>query len=200
GNLLDCAHSLEELRQNSSFKRTDEINGSQYHEGNASWLKEKAKVSKERDVGKLSNPKPTLFEAVKDEPEPDASTLWRTPKAFGMDADDRTLSYETVVDCLDLVGIHGCVFYHQVKTNIKDPDDKEWMTKDSCCICQDKQLDITKGCPLACTDKKKYYCDQCVSKIQEQWGDDQGRILCPFCQQLTYFVSTKWIFVNDETK
>ncbi|KAL0057432.1 hypothetical protein AAF712_015930, partial [Marasmius tenuissimus] len=158
------------------------------------------KISKERGAGKPSNPEPTLFEDVKDEPEPEASTLWKPPKNFDMDADDRTLSYETVVDCLDAVGIDGRVFYRRVKTDIKDPDDKEWMRKDPCSICQDEQFNITKGCLLACPDKKKYYCDVCVSRSREQCADDQGRVRCPFCRQPTYFVSTKWIFVNDEAK
>ncbi|KAJ8094067.1 hypothetical protein PM082_009958 [Marasmius tenuissimus] len=93
---------------------------------------------------------------------------------------------------------------------------QEWMSKDCCSvplhyhqtfvslkviqICQDEHFDITKGCLLACPDKKKYYCDACVSKSREQWGDDQGRVRCPFCRQPTYFVCAKWIFVNDEAK
>ncbi|KAK1218275.1 hypothetical protein PQX77_019040 [Marasmius sp. AFHP31] len=195
-SLIDCAYALNEFLENSSFKFV-ENDGSEYFEGKAQWLKEKAKAAKDRDAGKPPNPEPTLFGAGID---PEASTLWKTPKDFGMDADDRTLSYETVVDCLEAVGVDGRALYHRVKTDMKDPDDKGWMSNDCCSICQDKQFDINEGCLLACTDKKKYYCDVCVSKCRAQWADDQGRVQCPFCRQQTFFISTTWIFVNDKAK
>ncbi|KAK1234561.1 hypothetical protein PQX77_002232 [Marasmius sp. AFHP31] len=93
-SLIDCAYALNEFLENSSFKFI-ENDGSEYFEGKANWLKEKAKAAKDRDAGKPPNPEPTLLGAGID---PEASTLWKTPKDFGMDADDRTLSYEVGSD------------------------------------------------------------------------------------------------------
>ncbi|KAJ8094066.1 hypothetical protein PM082_009957 [Marasmius tenuissimus] len=39
-SLVDCAHALEEFRDNSSLKRV-ETNGTRYYEGHSKWLKEK---------------------------------------------------------------------------------------------------------------------------------------------------------------
>ncbi|KAL0068966.1 hypothetical protein AAF712_003959 [Marasmius tenuissimus] len=179
-----------------SFKHP-EPNGSHYYEGHAKWLKEKANAAKVRDTGKPPNPEPTLFRAEMDVLEPDASSLWKPPKDFGMDDEDRTSSYETVVDCLEAVGVDGRALYHRVKVDIKDPDDKGWMGEECCSICHDEQFDTTKGCLLACTDKKKYYCDNCAAQARKHWADNQGRVPCPFCRQPSYFVSTRWIFVDD---
>ncbi|KAL0566855.1 hypothetical protein V5O48_015145 [Marasmius crinis-equi] len=117
-----------------------------------------------------------------------------------MNPEDRTQSFNTVLECLEKVGVDGRNLYRRAKTDMKDPNDLGWMSKDVCPVCIESQFDVSKGCLLACPDKKKYYCENCVSSLRQTDADDLGRIPCPFCRKRAYFVCTQWIFVNDEDK
>ncbi|KAG7092101.1 hypothetical protein E1B28_008477 [Marasmius oreades] len=128
---------------------------------------------------------------------PSASNLWNPPSNFAIDADDRDKTYKTVKYCLSLVGVDGGAFYQRAKADLKDSD-SDWIYEDGCLICTD-DLDVARACLLACTDKKKLYCQDCVKVLQEK-ADQVGRVSCPFCRRQVYFINTQWVIANNEEK
>ncbi|KAK1234775.1 hypothetical protein PQX77_002016, partial [Marasmius sp. AFHP31] len=93
--------------------------------------------------------------------------------------------------------VEGLEFYRRVKKDINDPNDANWISNDPCPVCLTKGFDIAKACLLTCTDKKKLYCEECVLEWRQRRCDAMGRVPCPICKREAYFVSTKWVFVNN---
>ncbi|KAL0563205.1 hypothetical protein V5O48_018870, partial [Marasmius crinis-equi] len=102
--------------------------------------------------------------------------------------------------CLRDVGINGSEFYKRVKADVKDPNDQDWISTDGCPICLEDHFDIGSGCLLTCTDKKKIYCKMCVTGLLETRSNELDQVECPLCRKSAYFISTKWVFPNDEEK
>ncbi|KAL0573743.1 hypothetical protein V5O48_008204 [Marasmius crinis-equi] len=208
-NLLTCERSIEEFQQNSILQEIED-DGTKVYIGEGKWLKKKREEAKIQDAH-AKNPAPTEFKL-------EAATLWNAPANFGLDPDNRTLSYQTALECLACVGINGSDLYKRVKADVKDPNDQDWISRDGCPICQEKHYDLGNGCLLACTDKKKIYCKQCVTGLLESQTNEHGQVQCsfkvvvvedrdlnnlfagPLCRKHTYLISTKWVFVNDEEK
>ncbi|KAL0564170.1 hypothetical protein V5O48_017883 [Marasmius crinis-equi] len=183
--LIDCAVAVHDFSENSALKEVED-DGREVYEGNPAWLREKAKAAKTRDAQQPANPKPTIYS---NEEEPDPSTLWKPPSHFGVDENDRTLTYETVVDCLDLVGIDGRELYRRVKRDNKDGDEKVSQMNHlygQCLTIKHPRTGLKKIIALLVTS----YLVNLILTIQ---------FLGPYCRKETYFVSSKWIF-GDENK
>ncbi|KAJ8078216.1 hypothetical protein PM082_000422 [Marasmius tenuissimus] len=136
---------------------------------------------------------------------PLAKDLWKPPADYGFDPHDRKHSYMIVTQCLDAAGFDGQEFYQRVKRELTDKLDTTWLSVDGCAICYETAFDLGKAALMTCVDKKKIYCEECVSTllhgkkddegtvIVDSKKDNQGRVSCPVCGQNHYFVNTMWV-------
>ncbi|KAL0572098.1 hypothetical protein V5O48_009866 [Marasmius crinis-equi] len=146
-----------------------------------------------------------------------ADSLWNPPSVFGLNPDDRTETFKMASTCLEEAGIEGKECYRRIKRELADAGDLEWVRKPQCPVCLEEDFDIQSACLATCSDVKTLYCRGCVLKILEsdKRRDKVGRVICeympqrkatnadnppiaPMTRQWTYFICTKWVFVNDE--
>ncbi|KAF9268629.1 hypothetical protein L218DRAFT_994467 [Marasmius fiardii PR-910] len=133
---------------------------------------------------------------------PDASTLYKPPRRFNTDGDERQENYKIVLYCLSLrkvVGAHE--FFQRVKEDLKNVEDQDWMG--NCVICS-TPINTEKACFLICTCKRNVYCSTCVRGCREASANKpqvrSDYVECPTCRAQTYFVHMKWVLINDPVK
>ncbi|KAL0563897.1 hypothetical protein V5O48_018163, partial [Marasmius crinis-equi] len=221
-SLQSAEYSVQTFLENSTRKR--KRNGTEVYTANSKWLKQQINNAAQREAAYAADEarfseralmteqpwqqEPYWQEVEHQQEQHDkgeartltADSLWNPPSVFGLNPDDRTETFKMASTCLEEAGIEGKECYRRIKRELADAGDLDWVRKPQCPVCLEEDFDIQSACLAMCSDVKTLYCRGCVLNILEsdKRRDKVGRVISPMTRQWTYFICTKWVFVNDE--